>query len=140
MSDPRRCVWSGEVSSRLKPVELEVLGWMRSHRKTFWVSPEHEAALRGFVAFRNRFVRVFGALLLVEALIVIAGIAAREVWVSCAGIIAIGFTVVAFPFATPQTIKQLGMRRARNVARAGGFVAIALGVASLSLWLILHRS
>jgi hypothetical protein len=121
-------------------VELEAFGWMRSQRKTFWVSPEHEAALRGFVAFRNRFIRFFGALLMVEALIALAGVVVREVWVSCAAIVAIGFTIVAFPFATQAAVNQLGMRRASNVARASGIVVIALGVASFSLWFIRHRT
>lgn len=133
------CLWTNETSDRPVPVELDVpsrTGGAGSER-TVYVLPEHEADLRAYVGRVARYGRTFFvAILAITALLVAvplvgdaAGWSDRSIAASVGlGVVALGALIVAFPFATPETVGAFGVRTSVRIARVLGGITVALGV------------
>jgi hypothetical protein len=122
-----RCVWSNRHDAGTRSITLQV-DPHPSPEETVFVCPVHEAQLRRFVAYARR----FGNLFLVLVAVTIVGIAVAAILEVPggvgAGLVFFGVTILAFPFATPETVKKLGVRHAVWVARGIGAAVIGLGV------------
>lgn len=127
----RRCIWTGRVHRRateLVPASLPgvVVGGGRGPQRVD-VEPAWEGEVRRWGAFVQRHVRRFqvllgGLLAAITAAAVFAGPIATG-----AGVAALGLLVVVYPFSTPQTVRMLGIRRARAVTRGLGVATIVVG-------------
>ena len=133
------CIWTHETSDRVVPVTLDVpsnTGGERTER-TLHVLPEHEADLRAYndrVATHGRtFVRsMFGLSAVLLGVAVGGAVADWPTSIVSAvvglGVSAIGWLMIAFPFATPQTVGALGIRRSVRLTRVLGAVTVGLGI------------
>lgn len=134
-----RCIWTNRWNDRVVPVEVQVpsaTGGPGSGR-TLYVLPEHEADLRAYNARVARYGRpMLVAILGLSALLLIVtaggavfGLSGRAMALSAGlGVAAMGALLVAFPFATPQTVDALGIRAARTTARVLGVLTLLLGL------------
>lgn len=122
-----RCMWTGRHSDEVREVRLETLDrWgFRTREETFTVLPEHEEELRRFVAYQRRYGRVFLAL-------VTLSVAAAFFVRSSLGIglvmMGIGVMTYVFPFATPETVRMVGMRASIRTARYLSILPILIGL------------
>lgn len=123
-----RSIWTGRHTDRL--VEVTVPGISRFGKVRgvlqVLVEPEHEAETRRFFDYAARFGRLFLALVLVSTAILLAGafvsprdFVAGQLLVAL-GLLALGGVVLVFPFATPETVAMVGLRRSIRLARAAG--------------------
>ncbi len=121
------CMWTGRHSDEVKEVRLETLDrWgIHTREETFTVLPEHEEELRRFVAYQRRYGRVFLGLVILS--IVAALVVRSPLWM---GVLMMGLGVVtyAFPFATPETVRMIGMRASIRSVRYISIVPVLLGL------------
>ena len=127
-----RCAWTNRDSDQLKEIILVApnrLG-LQPTQRAFHVLPEFEPALRRHIERLRRFGLLFvlSVLLLTIALVMAA---ALQQLVPIAVMIAlIGVLLIAFPFATPETVALLGFRKSIILVRCLG-----VGVLVLAVWL-----
>ena len=139
MSATPRCAWSGKALSVSRSIEVAFPDWaLRPRPAVLWVSPENEPRLRAFMARWARYARLFGALQLGLVLAMFLGIFLRVALVSGVALLGSGFTVMALPFATPETVRTVGAQRGQKLARLGGAALIALGLLVTLFW-VGHR-
>ena len=133
------CIWTHETSDRAIPVTLDVpsgTGATRTER-TVHVLPEHEADLRAYndrvARYGRTFLRAMFGLSAVLLGVSVGG--ALGGWsddvvglVVGFGLSAVGWLMIAFPFATPQTVGALGIRRSVWIARVLGALTVGLGI------------
>lgn len=129
----QRSAWTGRRMAGLVSVRLPVVDRIGrpAGEKEFWVEPRHEAELRRWVEYVNRNGRRFLALILGETVLGLAGAFLqpnwqRAFWLVVACMVGLGATIFVYPFATPETNRMLGMRRARSLARASGVLVLAM--------------
>ncbi len=131
------CIWSHETSDRTISVALDVPSATggEGSRRTVWVLPEHEADLRACNASVTRNGRLFlvatlglSALVAVVASDVMGLPESASTAAGGLGVAAIGLVIAALPFATPQTIQMVGIRRSVVFVRALGLLVAAMGV------------
>ncbi|PAP75512.1 hypothetical protein [Rubrivirga marina] len=133
------CIWSHETSDRVVPLTLDVPSNTGGERteQTLYVLPEHEAALRAYNERVARFGKTFlrAMLGLSAALLGVAVGAPLFGWPDATasaivglGVSGIGWLMIAFPFATPTTVRSLGIRRSIWIARGLGAVTVGLGI------------
>ena len=133
-----RCIWTHETSDRTVPVTLDVPSSTGggATQRTVDVLPEHEADLRAYNARATRYGRPFVlAMLAFSALLLGVAVGGAVLGLSETlvsrlvglGVAAIGWLTIAFPFATPQTVGMLGVRRSIHLARGLGVLTVALG-------------
>lgn len=135
MSVPPRSAWSGKCPAGLQAVELSIPNWkLRPTPTTLWVEPEHEAPLREFVSAWTRFARMSGVMQLVCVSAIFLGVALRAVGISGLALVGSGVTVIAFPFATPETVRLIGAQQAKRVARLAGVMIVLVGLVILVFW------
>ena len=105
--------------------------------RTLHVLPEYEADLRAYNERVARFGRTFlrAMLGLSAALLGVAVGAPLFGWPGATasaivglGISAIGWLMIAFPFATPTTVGALGIHRSIWIARGVGAATVGLGI------------
>ena len=133
------CIWTHETSDRTVPVTLDVpssTGGARTER-TLHVLPEHEADLRAYNERVARYGRTFFRAMfgLSAVLLGVSVGGALGGWPDDTvnllvgfGVSAIGWLMIAFPFATPQTVGALGIHKSIWLARALGAVTVGLGI------------
>lgn len=134
----KKCIWSGRKSENLKRVRLKSLDRFTTPiEKTFYVLPEHEQELR---KFNDRFVNysrnclygIIGLTLLTVAvsLAFAAFSISKKLLAIAIGLIlfAMGTLIIVFPFATPETVQWLGIRKSKITVRILGLSTVALGM------------
>ena len=133
--EPRRSSWTGREAPRLVEVRLPaVTRWGTPQgEETHLVEPEHEAALRRFVGYAVRNARFALVSYLACALLALAGalLGPRTPTgglLLVLGLLLLGASLVAYPFATPETVARLGFRRSRNLARVVGVCVWLLAI------------
>lgn len=123
---PSRCIWSGQRDAGTREV---VLRPDPVHRpEAFAVCPAHEAE---FLAFHERVFRRQYRFLAGMGVIVVAAIAAAligEPWAAAIALVFAGTVVFVYPFATPQTVALVGVRRSIALARGLALLTVGLGV------------
>jgi uncharacterized membrane protein len=122
----RRCIWSNQIDRGTREIAIEVDERYLPER--YWVCSEHEAAFRAFRGrgHRDRY-RFFGGLALV---VVAALLTALLDWETGVGLVMIGLGLfmLAYPFATPQTIQMLGVRASLRLVRLLSMPVIGIGL------------
>lgn len=122
----RRCIWSHQHDPGTRPIVIKPgKGYVE---ETHWVCPAHEEQFRRFHASVMRRGYTFLALL---GLIVVAswGLVLFQSAVGVALLLlGIGAVMLAFPFATPQTVQMLGVRRSVRLVRILGVGMVGAGV------------
>lgn len=124
------CIWSNEPAAGLKPLTLDGPGrlWGRRSR-TMLVLPEHEAAVRRYMAYAARFAVPFTLVVLILAAIAIVGAILRTIWLTGTAVALLGALSLIFPFTSEQTIGAFGIRRSITIARVIGVVTLIAGLA-----------
>ena len=126
---PERCIWSKRNDPGTREITLESPNRF-TRPETVRVCPAHEAEVRAFHAYAERyggwFLALFGLLVFGAFMSIPLGISERIV----AGVVpfCFGVLMVVFPFATPQTVQILGMRTSVLVVRLGGVALAGYGV------------
>jgi len=126
----KRCAWSGAAGADLEQVEVETVDrWGRPRGpRAFWVQPQHRAALVAHGRFAARYARWFLPAVVVSlALMVLATQLAGTPGLAL-GLALFGTLLVALPFATPETVWMLGVRKSVLLARGIGVVMALVGV------------
>lgn len=139
MDKTQKCIWTGKRDARVMPVTLNTLDrFTVPTERTYYVLPEYEQSLRDF---NDRFVKqgrlflvlIIGLTLILPASVLVSLITSFPesiILLSVGGItVLIGGVIVLFPFATPETAKWLGLKRAMTAARLAGLFTILLGIA-----------
>lgn len=131
----KKSIWSGKHSASLKEVTLPGMTRFggRAPDVSQFVEPEHEAELRRFIDYSIRFGRLFLTLVMAASLLAVVGASLAPVWpwalwICLVATVAIGVTIIVFPFATPETVAWLGIRRSRTLARYGGIIVVGIAV------------
>lgn len=150
MSSPGggKCVWCNEAGGDLRTIRVVVADrfGLNPTERDFRVHPAHESETRAFLSSVCENARLFVGAMLVFVLLdgVLAAVAVAlagaggdaERWlVLLTGLytVGIGLFVVRYPFATPETVKWFGLRRARTIATSAGWLTVPLGVWILTL-------
>lgn len=129
-SVPPRCLWTNRTGEGLREITLPTLDRfaIRAREERVHVLPEHEAELRRFNDYANRYARLFLALMLLGTLaLLVFALADSDSGVGVS-IALLGLLGIVFPFATPETVQMLGMRSAIRTTRIFGVGVAALGV------------
>lgn len=134
----QQCIWSGRKSDSVKPVTLQSLNRFGSPEvRTFYVLPEHEEKLR---EFNRNFVQNGKSLLLIiiittlimilSSIISIFVIGSEQILMVIVGtcILAMSFAFIKYPFATPETVKFIGIYKAIRIVKIAGFTLLLMGV------------
>jgi hypothetical protein len=136
-----RCLWCNQSDGELRTVTLRE----GRERRDVTVHPEHEAALVAWHARvasdTQRFVTtlVFTPLVLLAAVGLAALVSRASTFVVLGlALIALSAFMWAHPYATPQTVRLVGVRRSITLVRAatavlaaGGAFAVAAGIVGL---------
>lgn len=133
------CIWTGRRDARVKAITLKTLDrFSVPTEETFYVLPEYEQSLRKFngrlVDWGRSFLKlIFGLILLMLISVLLALIfsVSNSMVLYAVGINTslIGLVIVLFPFATPETVKWMGLKRAIIAVRTTGFLTIIFGIA-----------
>lgn len=130
-----KSIWTGRKSDSL--IEVEVPGMNRfggpAPSQKVWVEPEHEEELRRFVDLALRRGRFFLAVMLGGSVVMTAASVLIPVWPWAlwgvtGGLAAMGVTIVLCPFATPETVRTIGIRRSVALARVAGVVTVGMAI------------
>jgi hypothetical protein len=140
----RRCIWcngsEGVVVERSAAI-VDRFG-TNATPQAFWTHAEHEVPMRDFVASANANARtvVIGiavallAILLGSVAVALAGEGGRLLGIAAGvGTMAIGALLVRWPFATPETVSLLGVRRSMTMVRVLAMGVVILGVVMVFL-------
>lgn len=146
MNPKPKCIWTGERDSRAIPVELNTVDRLSfPSEKTFYVLPEYEQKLRDFnkrlIKNGRLFLTLIIGLTLFLPFIALIGMAfsfSGSIILISVGIITslIGVVIILFPFATPETVKWIGLKKAITTARVTGIFTVLLGIAFCFLILV----
>ena len=130
----RRCIWCGRESDALETVELPTLDrWGHpAGVRRFPVDPQHRQALLAFSAFSTRYAPRFLPALGLWLLATVVASWFRGIAGGGLGLMLLGPLMFALPFATPETVAALGIRRSLVLVRCMA-AAIALMGAFLML-------
>ena len=138
-----RCAWCNRPGDALREITVRV--WKpiaaKEETQTLVVHPEHEEAVRDYVARQRRssgpvLYTILGMMLLLvilgnASLTVSERLSAGALSVVVAGVgggtIALGTLLFAFPLPTDSTVRALGIRRAVRAVRIASLFAVALG-------------
>lgn len=138
MKKDAKCVWSGKRDPRVITITLNSLSrFTKPEEKTFYVLPEYEQNLRDFneklvAGGRTFLILIIGLIVLLQivALVAITNFFSDAMILYVVGVITalIGVVIIRYPFATPETVKWLGYKKSITLARAAGYLTIAIGV------------
>lgn len=129
-SVPPRCLWSNRTGEGLKEITLPTMDRfaIRMREERVYVLPEHEAELRRFNDYANRWGRLFLGLMLLGTLgILVFALDDNDLGIGLS-IVLLGVLGVVFPFATPETVQALGVRSAVRTTRILSAGVTVLGV------------
>jgi len=124
-----RCAWTNEPADDLKKVVLVVPNrfGIRPAPKTFFVLPEYEEKLRKFVQLGHRFGLAFLTSMLVLTLAVPIAALTRRYVLAGTLVAAEGVLLIIFPFATPETVRSLGIGPSITLVRVVACSVILIG-------------
>ena len=135
MTRAARCAWCGREGADLEAVHCD--------GESMVVHPTHRADLERFCRrsanFKHLFVAVvIGFMLLGYAgqVVILAGAMGPGLMIVGAAVGGTGLTLLAWPFATPQTVARLGVKRSAWIVRAVAVfvLAIAITIVVAGLW------
>lgn len=133
-----RCLWCGVARGDLTPLphRKEYEGALTPTHTPIWACPEHAERADGYLV--ERAARSIGTLvgfLLVAVLVVVGGATGRDS-VAALGVLVCGLWCVAFPYATPESVRRFGVVNSRFLVRwLGGFL-VTVGAAWLGFTLL----
>ena len=128
-----RSIWTGKHGTGLEEIQLD--GWPLLSRKRgeqrLLVEPEFESDLRDFVAYARSKRKAFWAWLVIGTTLCLAGAFLSiewpiALWAVAAGLLVLGAMILAYPFATPETIRAVGVRPSRRLARLGAALILVM--------------
>ena len=124
-----RCAWTNEPAVDLKEVVLVVLNrfGIRPAPKTFFVLPEYEEKLRKFVQLGHRFGLAFLTSMVVLTLAIPIAALTRRYVLAGTLVAAEGVLLIIFPFATPETVRSLGIGASITLVRVVACSVILIG-------------
>ena len=124
------CAWAGVAADDLEPVELETVDRFgrRAGPRVFWVRPRHRDAFLAHGARVRRWGRWLLPFLVVGVALMVAGAAFAGPIGLGFGLGLLGILFVALPFATPETVEMLGVRKSVAVVRGMGVAMAVAGV------------
>lgn len=137
----RRSAWTGRPAAEL--IEVQVPAMTRwgtpAGEQTLLVEPKHEAELRRFVTFAVRNGRQALVLYLGSSVLCLAGALLGPAfpagrWLLVGGLLLLGGSMVAYPFATPETVAAIGLDRSRRMARVAGLALVALAIGTAAVY------
>jgi archaellum biogenesis protein FlaJ (TadC family) len=121
MNQHQKCIWTGTRDPRVIAITLKTLdNFTAPTEKTFHVLPEYEQNLRRFnekfVKWGRKFMTlIFGLILLLPVSVIIALIfsVSDSIILYAVGVIIslFGLALVLFPFATPETVTWMGLKK-----------------------------
>lgn len=121
MDRATRCIWTNHPSDDLRDVSPP------GFADTYPVCPEHEAELREYLARAGNALPWFVAAIFVTIFSALAPV----FWDSSAAIaiplFTLGLTLIAFPFATPMTLRRGGIQPSTRLLRGMGVVMLLAG-------------
>jgi hypothetical protein len=122
----RRCIWSNQRDADTREISLQPPG--RYAAETYWVCPAHEAELRAFHArlHRDKY-RFLGGIALVVVAAIVAGLLDSE-RLGGVAMVGLGLFMLAYPFATPQTVQMMGVRASLRLVRVLTVPVVAIGL------------
>lgn len=139
----RRCIWCHGSDGQLRTIEVTVTDRLgrNPHPESVTVHPRHAPETRSFLELTVRhggtFVGIMAAatgVALVLGLLIAAVLddvgGGEEYWAAVLygpWAILTGLLLVRFPFATPETVKWLGIARSRLLVRALGWLTAGIG-------------
>jgi hypothetical protein len=133
-----RSAWTGQPGDRLVEVRVPSMTRWGTPRgeQVLLVEPEHEAELRGFLKYAVRFGRTALVSYLACSVVAVVGAVIGAYspvgrWLIIGSLLALGGLLFGFPFATPETVATVGVRRSRQLARGAGALLIALALAAV---------
>ncbi|MFH0948031.1 MAG: hypothetical protein V1833_03435 [Elusimicrobiota bacterium] len=131
----KRCVWCYKKNEGLKQIEVIVPNrfGMRAHKEIFYVcSSEHERYFKKVADYAKRFGFFFLVIIGLSTVSVIAvsSLVCEEIvnYVVGSDISLIGILIIIFPFATPETVAILGVKKSIILMRVVGIVLLILGL------------
>lgn len=141
-SDAEQCVWCADDDGDLKLLRLRIPDQLARNR--IWIElhvhPRHERSVRRFLARYRRDGRRFLFLMIASILLPVALLtlghllglpaAARNRWAELLlgpYMTTLGGIVTLYPFATPLTVRFLGLRGAMSLVRGMGLALVAFG-------------
>ncbi len=135
------CRWCGSSDGELKTITVETPTRFATSTKeeTMSVHPEHESELRAFnkevQAHGKRFLTLslfFGVVLPMIGLgglpFVSGAVVSSVIGLST---LALGVVLYLYPFATPETVEMLGVKKSVRLVRI-----LAIGIVPLGLWIL----
>ena len=130
VSGGRRCEWSGADADDVEAIEAPTVDRFGrdAGRKVYWVRPQHRAAFLAWNAVFVRWSRWFLPLSAACIVIMVAASALAALRGLGAGLMMLALLIFTMPYATPETVDMLGIRRSMLVVRA---MAIAMAVAGI---------
>lgn len=137
-SEIPKCIWSGKRDNRVKAITLKTLDrFSFPTEKEFHVLPEYEQNLREYnkkLCAHGRtfllFILTLSAILMTAPVFVLLLEVPESLILYAVGVLiaSLGIGIIFYPFATPETVKWLGLERAIKIARYTGVIMILLGI------------
>ena len=103
------------------------------HEERFLVSPEYESELRSYTQRLTRYGRLYIILVIVFVLATITFAILGSMTGGVVSLLAMGLILVAFPFATPETVQIEGVRMSVRNSRIAGAVLVVVAVSLFML-------
>ena len=130
-----RCAWTGKRAGELKEVWLTVPNrWGGSpHEERFLVSPEYESELRSYTQRLTRYGGLYVILVIASILAMITFAMLGSMTGGVVSLLGMGLILVAFPFATPETVQIEGVRTSVRHTRIAGAALVVVAV-GLLIW------
>lgn len=125
------CVWSNKADTGTRPVSLKDDGVASVAPAIILVCPSHEAKLRRFLRYAERYKTVLLAAVLLSVISIAVTAIMKIEWGIGVSLIGLGCAFIAFPFPTPETAEKLGVYKAIWATRFIGVVVIGLGFDAL---------
>lgn len=131
------CAWCGHSDDSLTTITVDAPDRLAAstREQTLAVHPEHEAPLRAYLEHARTHGRRFLVLVVLLAgvgpLVGIGLLAVSErlgLTVVGSSVAALGGVLMVYPFATPETVHLLGVKRARVTVRVVAVLVVALGI------------
>lgn len=138
-----RCIWCNQAGGELERVVVESSNRfaVSPETKEYWVHTNHRQQFLAFNERKERYGKLFliamlapfGILIVLEPILVIMDKPRIALATVGAIVMAVGFAAIALPFATPETVRWLGLRRAIAIVRVAATLMVFQGLWVLSL-------
>ncbi len=134
-----KCVWCNKKAPNLKEIRISVVGrfGVGKHDTTMNVCSNYcEKKLRGFVEYANKYALLFICSIFGALLVMIASSVLRIPMVIPIAVCMLGILVIIFPFATPETVGIIGVKKSITIIRVLGFMVFFMG--AFIFWLFMQ--